>query len=102
MRGGMLLAALLFRSCRRPVRTCVDVTRTASVRSDEMSSLRLRASAAGALVSLAIAVPAVRIDASDLGACSLRPSEGDNPENLGAILEDAAALAPKNRGGVGS
>jgi len=67
-----------------------------------MSSLRLRAFAAGALVILAIAVPAVRIDASDLGACSLRPSEGDNPENLGAILEDADALTPNDVWVVGT
>lgn len=65
--------------------------------------MRVRMIGAVAVAALALVVPVTRVDAvSDLAACSLRPSEGTGPDNVGALLESVDVLAPNDVWAVGS
>src|SRR5437868_2037119 len=68
-----------------------------------MRPTSVRMVGAVAMAVIALLVPVTRVDAaSDLVSCSLRPSEGSGPDNVGAMLESVDVLAPNDVWAVGT
>ena len=65
------------------------------------TSVRLLVVATLAVASIGVAASGV-FAASDLAACTLQPTEGDAPEQLGTILESVATTGPQDVWVVGS
>ena len=68
-----------------------------------MRPVRVRMLGAVVVAAIALVVPVTRVDAvGDPAACTLRPSEGTGPDNVGAMLEAVDVIAPNDVWAVGT